>query len=130
MTTTLRRMEVDSIAEIVWHLCEHRGQPEARAAVLPLVTQLDALIFPTTPDLALPSSPEATSFAAFARMIRNTDPGANAGLPGISLPIGIAGNPALPVGLEIDGLPDSDDRLLAIAQALQNVFGRQASPAR
>lgn len=90
---------------------------------------LDALVFPTTPDLPLLSSPEATSLAAFARMIRNTDPGSNAGLPGISLPVGLAGNPLLPVGLEIDGLPNSDDRLLAIAQALQNVFGRQVPPA-
>jgi mandelamide amidase len=90
---------------------------------------LHALIFPTTPDLAVPSSPEASSLAAFARMTRNTDPGSNAGLPGISLPIGLAGSPLLPVGLEIDGLPNSDDRLLAIALALQNVFGREAPPA-
>lgn len=89
---------------------------------------LHALIFPTIPDLAVPSSPEASSLTAFARMTRNTDPGSNAGLPGISLPIGLAGSPLLPVGLEIDGLPNSDDRLLAIALALQNVFGREAPP--
>ena len=40
MSTTLRRVEVDCIAEIVWQLCEYRGKPEARAAVLPLVSQL------------------------------------------------------------------------------------------
>lgn len=40
MATTLSRVEVDCIAEIVWRLSECRGKPEARAAVLPLVTQL------------------------------------------------------------------------------------------
>nr|WP_314533393.1 indoleacetamide hydrolase [uncultured Pseudomonas sp.] len=112
-----------------WAIETGRAQMIADYQALMKTHHLDALVFPTTPDLALPSSLEATSFAAFARMIRNTDPGANAGLPGISLPIGLAGTPSLPVGLEIDGLPNSDDRLLAIAQALQNVFGREIPPA-
>lgn len=90
---------------------------------------LDALVFPTTPELAIPSNPQATSFAAFSRMIRNTNPGSVVGLPGISLPVGLAGEPGLPVGLEIDGLPHSDAHLLAVALTLQGVLGRQAGPA-
>ncbi|MDE1167425.1 MAG: amidase family protein [Pseudomonas sp.] len=109
-----------------------KGRPQMIQAYQAVMQthQLQALVFPTAPDVAMLSSPDATSFEAFARMIRNTDPGSNAGLPGISLPIGLAGQPGLPVGLEIDGLPHSDGQLLAIAQTLQDILGRQAtSPA-
>jgi mandelamide amidase len=92
--------------------------------------RLDALVFPTTPDVAIKSEPEATTFAAFARMIRNADPGSNARMPGLTLPIGLGPRSALPVGLEIDGLPDSDGQLLAIGLTMQSVLGRQAGPAQ
>lgn len=90
--------------------------------------RLDALVFATTPDVAITSEPSATSFAAFARMIRNADPGSNARLPGLTLPIGLGPRSGLPVGLEIDGLPDSDGKLLAIGLAMQSVLGRQTGP--
>jgi mandelamide amidase len=90
--------------------------------------RLDALVFPTTPDVAIKSEPEATTFAAFARMIRNADPGSNARMPGLTLPIGLGLRSGLPVGLEIDGLPDTDAQLLAIGLTLQSVLGRQAGP--
>ena len=57
----------------------------------------------------------------FFTFIRNTDPGSNAGIPGISLPAGIT--PArLPVGVELDGPAGSDLRLLAIAAAIEAVL--------
>jgi mandelamide amidase len=49
-------------------------------------------------------------------------------MPGLTLPIGLGPRSALPVGLEIDGLPDSDGRLLAIGLTMQSVLGRQAGP--
>lgn len=83
--------------------------------------QLDALIHPTTPDLAIKSEPDAARFDAFARMIRNADPASNAGMPGISLPIGLSEKEGLPVGIEIDGLPGTDACLLSIALLIESI---------
>lgn len=84
---------------------------------------LDALVFPTTPDVAELSREQATEFSAFARQIRNTDPGSTIGLPGISLPLGLAPGSHLPIGLEIDGRVDDDVRLLAVAKTLEGLLG-------
>lgn len=93
-------------------------------------SKLDALIFPTTPDLAIPSTPNATSFEAFGRMVNNTDPGSNAGLAGISLPIGLAGEAKLPVGIELDSLPGSDKKLLAIAVMVEKIVTPPTTPSK
>ena len=84
-----------------------------------------AVIFPTTP---LEARPIATSLDSltlggeevptFPTYIRNTDPGSNAGIPGISLPAPVA-PAALPVGIELDGPMGSDRQLLAIALAME-----------
>lgn len=84
-----------------------------------------AIIFPTTP---VEAQPIATSlenvtlggqqFPTFPTYIRNTDPGSNAGIPGISLPALVLPG-ALPVGLELDGPAGSDRQLLAIAAAVE-----------
>jgi mandelamide amidase len=54
----------------------------------------------------------------FPIYIRNTDPGSNAGIPGVSLPAGRS-DEGLPIGMELDGPKGSDARLLAIAAALE-----------
>src|SRR5690606_32790142 len=55
---------------------------------------LDGLLFPVVPILPMLANPEASSPANFERLIRNTDPGSNAGLPGLALPAGLsAGGP-------------------------------------
>lgn len=86
--------------------------------------QLDALVFPTVPRVAPPATPEASSVENFGLIIQNTDPGSNAGLPGIQLPMGLGAASRLPVGLELDGPPGSDRRLLAIGLALEPLLGR------
>src|SRR5437870_10642195 len=58
---------------------------------------------------------------------RHTDPGSNAGIPGVSVPIGMTGD-GLPVGLELDGPAGSDRRLLAVARAVERVFGFLPAP--
>ena len=63
----------------------------------------------------------------FLTYIRNTDPGSNAGIPGLSLPVGLT-NAGLPVGLELDGPVNSDRRLLAIGLSPERVFGRLPPP--
>lgn len=90
--------------------------------------RLDALVFPTTPAVAIKQGPEASSLANFGLFIQNTDPGSNAGIPGLSIPAGM-GASGLPVGLEIDGPARSDQRLLALGMAIEKVLGRLAPPA-
>jgi mandelamide amidase len=60
-------------------------------------------------------------------LIRNTDPGSNAGLPGISLPAGLTAE-GLPVGLELDGALGKDRHLLAVAAAIERVLPRLPRP--
>ncbi|HLT25161.1 MAG TPA: indoleacetamide hydrolase [Zeimonas sp.] len=91
--------------------------------------RLDGIVFPTVPSVAMPAGPESSSLENFVRYIRNTDPGSNAGVPGITLPVGLGATTRLPIGLEIDGPQGSDRRLVSIGMALEKVFGRLEPPA-
>ncbi len=98
---------------------------------------LDAMMFPTTIapaaliDLANGSGKVSVNGGApvdtFGTFIRNTDPGSNAGIPGLALPAGLT-NSGLPVGLELDGPVGSDTRLLGIGLAMEAVLGVLAPP--
>jgi len=90
--------------------------------------RLDAIAFPTTPRVAIASNPDSSSLENFGLFIQNTDPGSNAGIPGIQIPIALGATSKLPVGLELDGPAGSDRRLLAIGMALDAVFGRLPPP--
>jgi mandelamide amidase len=90
--------------------------------------RLDAVAFPTTARVAIASTPESSSFENFGLFIQNTDPGSNAGIPGIQIPIALGAASKLPIGLELDGPAGSDRRLLAIGMALDAVFGRLPPP--
>jgi Asp-tRNA(Asn)/Glu-tRNA(Gln) amidotransferase A subunit family amidase len=92
-----------------------------------------ALVFPTTP---LPAAPigddqttklNGTDVPTFPTFIQNTDPGSNAGIPGLTVPIGRT-EAGLPVGLGLDGPAGSDRRLLGIGLALEALFGRLPAP--
>src|SRR5439155_11958852 len=91
---------------------------------------LRALVLATTPSVAVPQGPEASSFETFVRFIRNTDPGSNARMPGLTIPAGLGPTTGLPVGVSLDGLPDSDERLLAVGLAIERVLGRPTQPKR
>jgi len=69
------------------------------------------------------------SVPTFFTFIANTDPGSNAGIPGLSLPMGTTSG-GLPLGLELDGPADSDRRPLAIGLALERVLGYVPAPQR
>jgi mandelamide amidase len=94
---------------------------------------LDALVFPTTPLPARPIGQDETvelngrQVSTLLTYIRHTDPGSNAGIPGVSVPIGLTRD-GLPVGLEVDGPAGSDRKLLAIAQAIEGIFGFLPAP--
>jgi indoleacetamide hydrolase len=92
--------------------------------------RLDALVFPTVPRLALKAEPQASSLENFLMFIQNTDPGSNAGIPGVQLPMGLAPTSRLPLGLELDGPSGSDRRLIAIGMAIERVLGRLPPPSR
>jgi mandelamide amidase len=90
--------------------------------------KLDALVFPTVPRVALAAAPEASSPENFGALIQNTDPGSNAGIPGVQLPSGLGATSGLPVGLELDGPAGSDRQLLAVGLAIEGVLGRLPAP--
>lgn len=92
--------------------------------------RLDAIVFPTTPRVAIASNPESSSLENFGLFIQNTDPGSNAGIPGIQIPIALGDTSKLPIGLELDGPAGSDRHLLAIGMALEELFGRLPPPLR
>jgi Asp-tRNA(Asn)/Glu-tRNA(Gln) amidotransferase A subunit family amidase len=50
---------------------------------------IDALVAPTTPAVAVAQGPGASSLETFLLFIRNTDPGSNAGIPGLTIPAGL-----------------------------------------
>ena len=90
--------------------------------------RLDALVFPTTPKVAMAATPDASSVENFVLYIQNTDPGSNAGIPGLQLPMGMGTQVKVPVGLELDGPTGSDRRLVAIGMAVEAVLGRLTAP--
>ena len=97
--------------------------------------RVEAVIFPTSPVSARPIGEDETieldgeRVPTFATFIRNTDPGSNAGIPGLSLPAGLTST-GLPVGMELDGPAGSDERLLAVAAAVEEAIGFDARPRR
>lgn len=101
---------------------------EARPQLLELyqntfkALNLDALLFPTSPIVAPLANEEVYSIETFQTLMRNTDPGSNIGIPGLSLPIGMGTKSKLPVGLEIDGLAHQDSEILAIGITLEKIF--------
>jgi len=83
---------------------------------------------PPMPRVALAAAPEASSPENFGALIQNTDPGSNAGIPGVQLPSGLGATSGLPIGLKLDGPAGSDRKLLALGMAVEGVLGRLPAP--
>jgi indoleacetamide hydrolase len=98
---------------------------------------LDGILFPTAvapapPIDAVKGSGEMSinggaPVPTFDTMIRNTDPGSNAGTPGLSLFAGMTPG-GLPVGLEIDGPVGSDTKLLGLGLSIEAILGSAPPP--
>lgn len=93
----------------------------------------DALIFPTTP-CAAPPIEHQWKFQVGGREVtdlflsQNTHPSSSAGLPGVSLPMGLNAD-GLPLGLELDAAAGRDDDLLGFARAVEEAIGKLPGPA-
>ncbi len=88
--------------------------------------QLAAVIFPTVPIPAAPIGDDVTTpmngtlVPTFPTVARNTGPGSVAGLPGLTLPVGLTQS-GLPIGIELDGPSGSDGELLATGLILERI---------
>lgn len=112
-----------------------------RTALIELYTNyfesenIDALVFPTT---ILPAGPIEGSIGTiehngrqvptFATYVQNAEPASIAGLPGITLPIGLTKD-GLPLAMELDAAAGNDNQLLSIALAVEPLFGKLPAPA-
>ena len=114
----------------------HRPQLQRVYASYFADNRLEAMMFPTTVAPAVAIDPVAGSgkfllngaqVDTFPTFILNTDPGSNAGIPGLALPAGMTPG-GLPVGLEIDGPLGTDRRLIAIGLAFEAVLGSLRPP--
>jgi Asp-tRNA(Asn)/Glu-tRNA(Gln) amidotransferase A subunit family amidase len=111
------------------------GRPAIQAAFAAhfAAHAIEAVVFPTTAQPARPigAGPEieigGKRVKAFAADLRNPRPATVAGLPALSLPIGLTAQ-GLPVALELDGPAGTDRRLLAIGGALEALFGPLPPP--
>jgi mandelamide amidase len=91
---------------------------------------IDALIGPTVPRVPVVQGPDASALPTFLLFIQNTDPGSNAGIPGLTIPAGLGATTGLPVGISLDGPRGSDRRLLSLGMAIERVLGRTPPPKR
>lgn len=89
--------------------------------------RVEAVLFPATPRTASMVGEDETvqlngaAVSTFATFIRNSGPGSVAGIPGLSLPVGLSAS-RLPIGLELDGAAGTDVRLLEIGRAVEAVM--------
>jgi mandelamide amidase len=95
--------------------------------------KVSAVAFPTTPLPAPLIGEDETvrlngrDVPTFLTVIRNTDPGSNAGIPGITVPVGVTSG-GLPIGLAFDAPSGRDRDLLGLALAVEKLFPVPRAP--
>jgi mandelamide amidase len=105
---------------------------ELRRRLRTAFEQTDALLFPTTP-CAAPRIENQWNFHVAGQDVtdvflsRNTHPSNSAGVPGISVPMGLNAE-GLPLGLELDADAGGDRDLLALARRVERILGRVPAP--
>ena len=93
---------------------------------------IEAILFPTTPLVAPPIGTSSVVTIAgkevpALNIAKNVFASSCAGLPGISIPMGLSSG-GLPIGLELDGKAGDDVRLLDIAALVSSVLGSIPAP--
>jgi Asp-tRNA(Asn)/Glu-tRNA(Gln) amidotransferase A subunit family amidase len=118
----------------VYHSAQNEGRKMYDTAWQALFDDhdIDAVAFPTTPEVALPLAEDDNvlkdgefTFSWF--YFRHTALASHGRHPGLSLPVGLSSD-GLPVGLELDGLPGKDELLLSAARAVAPVFAPLPAP--
>lgn len=122
------------ISEEVYNtaLSAERAEIKRQYAQAFLSTGAEALILPTTPATAPMIGQEDKILLGGQEMSQlvlanNTIPASAAGLPGISLPIGLS-DAGLPIGIELDGPFGRDRALLHVARRVEAVVGTLSAP--
>ena len=87
---------------------------------------IDALAFPTTPEVALPRTDEDSVMRDGKSVLswfyfNHTSLASVAGNPSLTLPAGLSNN-GLPVGLNLDGPPGTDRKILGIGTAIERLL--------
>ena len=94
---------------------------------------LAAVAFPTTPLAAEPIGADQRGMEdgddkpAFQKYDRNVSPASNAGIPSLSLPVGMTAS-GLPVGITLDAPEGEDAHLLALGAAIESRDGPLPPP--
>jgi mandelamide amidase len=110
-----------------------RDEARQRYARLVADRRLSALIQPTAPLTARPIGHDDTvelngrQVPTFPTFVRHTDLAGTIGLPGISLPAGLAPS-GLPVGIELGAAAGQDSTLLALAAAVERILPSTEPP--
>ncbi len=87
--------------------------------------RLDAMIYPTTPVLPVPIEQEQSGTLEGGNVVpaitlfdRNVSPSSNAGIPSLTMPVGLTDD-GLPLSITLDAREGDDASLLALAQAIE-----------
>lgn len=88
--------------------------------------QLDAMVYPTTPEIALLRAEDDSVYrdgeSVFSWFyFTNTSLASMAGNPGLTLPAGFS-REGMPVGLSIDGLPGYDRQILGLGRGIERML--------
>jgi len=101
-----------------------RARSDLMRRVAPVMSEFDAFLLPTVPALAPPMASLDDDDAAFTEtnilLLRN--PAITNFLDGCAITMPCSREGDAPVGLTVQGPPDSDHRILAIAAALEPLF--------
>jgi mandelamide amidase len=123
----------DRVLEESYRAALDAHRPELRRRLASIAFgRADALLFPTTP-CAAPPIEKQWEFQVAGKNVtdvflsRNTHPSSAAGVPGISLPMGL-NSEGLPLGIEVDAAAGRDRELLVMARAVEEVLGRTPAP--
>jgi aspartyl-tRNA(Asn)/glutamyl-tRNA(Gln) amidotransferase subunit A len=119
--TTAVAEQLDEAAHVsaVAYLQAQRAREDLRRRMLAQISQYDALLMPTT-RVAAPKSSEVDHY--FLVLSQNCILWSFIGFPVVSLPCGWT-REGLPVGAQLVAGPYEDDRLLALAAALEAKLG-------
>jgi Asp-tRNA(Asn)/Glu-tRNA(Gln) amidotransferase A subunit family amidase len=123
----------DYVSDDAYRLAQNTSRYELRQRLESIAfRQADALLFPTTP-CGAPLIENQWKFQVGSKEVtdiflsRNTHPSSSAGVPGITLPMGL-NSEGLPLGLEIDAAAGRDRDLLDLTRVIERIVGPVPAP--